>query len=141
MVRSYSIKDVVMGRLREGDDLLESLINVVRDRGIGGGAIQLIGSLKRVRVGFFNRDIGSYEAVEDSGFFELVSGVGNISWRDGEPVVHVHIAAVSRGGRILLGHLLPGNIVDATVEFTIYVLDGRITRSFDEDTNLYLLDL
>lgn len=135
------VKSVVVGRLNEGDDLLDELTNVVRELEIFGGAVQVIGSLKKIRVGFYNREKGVYEAKEGEGFFELVSGVGTISWKGGEPVVHVHIAGASPDGSLLLGHLLSGNIVDATVEYVIFVFDEKIGRVYDEDTGLFLLEV
>jgi len=136
-----NVSRVYIGRLREGDDLLKSLTRIVRERNIRGGAIQLIGALKRVKLGYFDRASGEYIEVAGEGFYELISGIGNISWRDGSPVIHVHIAASSLDGDIKLGHLLEGCIVDVTVEYTIFEFDINVNRRRDESTGLYLLDV
>ena len=136
-----SVKRVFVGRLVEGEDVLESLSEIVRSKGISSGAVMLIGSLKKVRVGFFNRERGSYDAVEGEGFFELVSGMGDISWKGDEPVIHIHIGVSSHDGKVLMGHLLPGNIADATVEYILFEFNSRITRKFDEETGLYLMEV
>ena len=139
MVLETYIEKTIVGRLSEGMDLLESLKKIVEKHGIRGGEISLIGSLKRVRVGYYSRDEGKYIVKEGEGFFELVSCIGNISWRDGEPVIHIHMAAASLGGEVYLGHVLEGNIVDATVEYVIHVFKDKIERSYDKDTGLYQL--
>lgn len=136
-----SVKRVFVGRLVEGEDVLEKLTEIVREKNIPSGAVQLIGSLKVVRVGFFNRETGQYDVLEGKGFYELVSGLGDISWKDDEPVVHVHIAAASHEGESLVGHLMPGNIADATVEYVIFEFDKKIERKYDPNTGLYLMEV
>jgi len=141
MVLETKIEKTIVGRLSEGMDLLESLKKVVEEHGIRGGEISLIGSLKKVRIGYYSRSEGKYIVKEGEGFFELVSCMGNISWRDGEPVVHIHMAAASLDGKIYLGHVLEGNIVDATVEYVIHVFRDGIERRYDEETGLYQLNV
>ncbi len=136
-----NVKRVFIGRLVEDEDVLEKLSMIVKEKNIPSGAVQLIGSLKKVRVGFFNRETGEYDALEGEGFYELISGVGDISWRGDDPVVHVHIAAASHEGEFLMGHLLPGNIADATVEYIIFEFDKKIMRKHDPDTGLYLMEV
>jgi hypothetical protein len=141
LVRRFSIRNIYVFRFVEGDDLLSRLTEAVSRYGIGAGAVQLIGSLKRIKVGFFNREKGEYDYLTDEGFFELVSGIGNISWRDDNPVVHVHISVSSIDGRVYSGHLLEGNIVDATVEAVVLEFDGRLERKYDSSVGLFLLEV
>ena len=136
-----SVKKTLFGRLKEGDDLLKSLEEVVKKEGIKSGAVQLIGSLKKVNIGYYSREQGKYLNRMAEGIFELVSCMGNISWKDGSPVVHIHMAVSSYDGKVLLGHVLEGNIVDATVEYIIFEFDQEIYRKYDESTGLYLLEV
>ena len=130
---------VLVGRLSEGVDLLNSLREVVKKYNVRSGIINLIGSLKKVRVGYYSRERGEYLSREADGFFELVSCMGNISWKDKEPIIHIHMAVSNKDGEILLGHVLDGNIVDATVEYVIIEFKDLIERGFDESTGLNLL--
>jgi len=139
MVLETSVARVLVGRLSEGVDLLNSLREVVKKYNVRSGIINLIGSLKKVRVGYYSRERGEYLSREADGFFELVSCMGNISWKDKEPIIHIHMAVSNKDGEILLGHVLDGNIVDATVEYVIIEFKDLIERGFDESTGLNLL--
>ncbi len=139
-MKSGGIERVFVGRLERGTDVLKELTRIVEREGIRSGAIFLIGSLDRVNVGFFDESRGEYLSVSGEGFYELVSGVGNISWMDGKPVVHIHISASRHDGDLKLGHLLEGNIASLTVEYVIFAFDFDLGRKFDEKTGLNLLD-
>ncbi len=134
------VERIFIGRLKRGDDVLKELTRIVEENNIKSGAVLLIGSLDRVNVGYFNEETGEYDNFVGEGFYELVSGVGNISWRDGKPVVHVHISAASHEGDIKVGHLLEGNISSLTVEYVIFAFDFKVERKYDEETKLSLLD-
>ncbi len=136
-----NIKRVFFGRLKEGDDLLKSLENIVKNEGIKSGSIQLIGSLKKVNVGYYDREKGKYLNKTAEGVFELVSCMGDISWKEETPVVHIHMAVSSYNGKIFLGHVLENNIVDATVEYIIFEFDKEVYRKYDESTGLHLLEV
>ena len=138
---SPKIGRILFGRLKEGEDLLKSLEDIVRKEDVKSGVVQVIGSLKRINVGYYNREQSKYFNKTDEGTFELVSCIGNISWRDGSPVVHIHMAVSSFDDRMFLGHVLEGNIVDATAEYVIFVFDRKIERKYDESTGLHLLEV
>ena len=137
---SLSIKRVLIGRLETGEDLLASLTELVRKESISSGVINLIGALSHLKLGFFDPDTGKYDVLEREGLYELVSCVGNVSWKDGEPVVHIHLVA-STEEEVVGGHVLDGCIVGPTVEFTILELDRKIYKKYFEDSKLNLFDL
>jgi len=141
MVKEVSIKRILIGRLSEGSDLLNSIRDIVRKYNIKGGWVNLIGSLKKVNIGYYDREHGKYISKESKGFYELVSCIGNISWKDDEPIVHIHMAVSSKDGDNLLGHVLEGNIVDATVEYMIIEFNEMVQRVYDESTRLNQLDV
>ncbi|HEX6988566.1 MAG TPA: DUF296 domain-containing protein, partial [Bacillota bacterium] len=69
---------------------------------------------------------------------ELVSGIGNVSLRDGEVFVHAHVAFADREGRMFGGHLNPGTRILAG-EFTLWELRGEpFRRATDPVTGLKL---
>ena len=134
------VEKVFIGRLNRGSDVLKELTRIVEENRIKSGAVILIGALDRVNVGYYNEETKSYDSFTGEGFYELVSGVGNISWRDGKPVVHIHIAASSHEGDVKMGHLLEGTITSLTVEYVILAFDFIVERKYDEETGLALLD-
>ena len=137
---SFGIKRVIFGRLESGEDLLKSLITVAEKEGVQSGIVSLIGALTRFRLGFFDMESGEYEVIEKEGLYELSSCVGNISWMDGKPIVHIHMV-VSDEESIYGGHVLEGCIVGPTVEFSIIELDRIVYKKYFGDVKLNLLDL
>jgi predicted DNA-binding protein with PD1-like motif len=64
--------------------------------------------------------------------------VGNISLKDGNPIIHAHITLAGKTGKTYGGHLAPGTVIFAC-EFILEVFDGPIfERGFDEETSLPL---
>jgi len=132
---------VIFARLFENEDLLEAISNAVKQRGINVGFFTLIGTLKEANLGFYRR--GKYETIQISEPVEIVSCIGNVSFKEEkELVVHAHISVSKEKGEVLGGHLLPGSIVAATAELVLVeAVDVKLQREFDEKTKLYLWSL
>ena len=80
-----------------------------------------------------------YDPIPVNGYTEVVSLMGNISWKeDGEPMVHVHGALSHRDGSTVAGHVLEIE-VGATMEIDLEVLPGRLSRKLDQEIGLPLL--
>lgn len=131
----------VMGRLGHGKDLLEELTSVCEKEGVKLGRVEALGALKRARVGFYNQESREYEFLEFDKQLEITNLVGNISLRDGEPMVHAHITLSDQEGNAFGGHLAPGTIVFAC-EFVLDILDGpEYNREHDAETSLPLWNM
>jgi predicted DNA-binding protein with PD1-like motif len=127
-----------MGRLDHSQDLLQGLTDVCRERGFTAGWLHAIGAVQRARVAFYDQQARTYEFREWNEPLEIVSLTGNVSLRDGGPVIHAHVALADRQGRIVGGHLAPGTIVFAC-EFTIQAFESeRFVRGHDAVTGLPL---
>lgn len=129
---------VIFARLFENEDLLEAISDTAKQRGIKAGFFMLIGTLKEVKLGFYRQ--GKYRPIQIGGPVEIVSCIGNISFKEErELVVHAHLSVSDEKGEVLGGHLLPGCIVAVTSELVLVeVTDVRLQRKFDEKTKLYL---
>ena len=134
----------VMGRLGHGKDLLEELTSVCEKEGVKLGRVEALGALKRARVGFYNQESREYEFLEFDKPLEIANLVGNVSLRDGKPMVHAHITLSDQEGNAFGGHLAPGTVVFAC-EFVMQVLEikeikeGRdFARAHDDATGLPL---
>ncbi|MHC4252147.1 MAG: PPC domain-containing DNA-binding protein, partial [Planctomycetota bacterium] len=110
----------IMGRLGHGKDLLEELTAVAAAEGVTLGRVEALGAVKRARVGFYNQEEREYEFHELDEPLEIASLIGNISLKDGKPMVHAHVTLSDREGKAYGGHLAPGTIVFAC-EFVIQV--------------------
>ena len=75
----------IMGRLAKGDDLLGALSSCAREHGITLGEVQAIGAVTQARVGYYHQAERKYYFLELPRPLEIVSLIGNISLKDGEP--------------------------------------------------------
>ena len=69
---------------------------------------------------------------------EIVGFIGNVSLRDGVPLLHAHATFADEHGACVGGHLLRG-ITVFVAEFTIREMTGvELVRTYDEEFGLAL---
>jgi len=93
-----------------------------------------------VTVGFWGHRGARLPELPHQGLIEITSLDGNIAWREGEPIVHVHVTAFHETEGAFGGHLVSAS-VSATVEIAITRFDGRVTRELGPEVGLPLLAL
>jgi len=141
MVNPYKIKNVFMGKLTHGSDILTELTNFCRKNEIKTGILTAIGAVKNAALGFYNQDEKKYYKHCINQPLEIVSLSGNISIKDEKPMVHSHIVLSDKDGNTVGGHLMSDTIVFAS-EFWIFELEGeRLIRGYDEVTGLPLWEM
>ena len=127
-----------MGKLTHDADLLKELTSVCEKEGIRLGCVQAIGAVKKARLGFYDQQQRKCCFLEIDENLEITALIGNISIRDGKPMVHSHITLSDSKGRSFGGHLSDGTIVFAC-EFIITTCTGPdYFRDYDEETGLPL---
>jgi len=128
-----------LGRLAKGDDLLQTLEKFCREHHITLGEVRALGAVTKARVGFYNQEERKYYFLELAQPLEILALVGNISIRDGQPMVHAHVTLADREGRTFGGHLAAGTPVFAC-EFAIheYQAEQTLSRQNDPETGLML---
>lgn len=128
-----------MGRLTKGDDLLQALEKFCLEHNITLGEVRALGAVTRARVGFYNQEEGKYYFLDFDQPMEILALVGNISLRDGKPMVHAHVTLADHAGQAIGGHLAEGAPVFAC-EFIIYeyLADQTLARQNDPATGLML---
>jgi predicted DNA-binding protein with PD1-like motif len=131
---------MILGKLPYKSDLLRELNKLATHQKIKGGVVQVMGSLGRARLSFFDQKIRAYRELDFDAPHEIVAGNGNISLRtdDGVPAVHLHLAVADSQGSVVGGHCLEGCLVFA-VEFVIWPFNGPPPRRvLDNATGLFL---
>ena len=127
-----------VGRLNEGDLLLESLTQFVTEEGIAVGEIKVIGAVHNAVFGFYDIRTKQYQVNVIDDPMEIAACVGNISRKDGAPLLHLHVTLSREDGHAIGGHLMEGTRVLAA-EFVIEELSGEpLERHHDEATGLFL---
>jgi predicted DNA-binding protein with PD1-like motif len=129
----------ITGRLAKGGDLLQALEKFCLDQNITLGEVRALGAVSRARVGFYDQTGKKYSFLEFDQPLEILALVGNISLKDGKPMVHAHVTLADAQGRAVGGHLAEGTPVFAC-EFAIneYTADQELARQPDAETGLLL---
>ncbi len=126
-----------LGRLLEGQDPLAALADFCREKGVRAGWLSAIGTLRRAVLGYFDETRREYLHIPVEGFREIASCQGNVSLRDGQPLVHLHIVLSAEDGSTVAGHLLEGETFVG--EFYLQeVLGPALVRRFDPQSGLAL---
>ena len=71
---------------------------------------------------------------------ELLSLIGDIALRDGEPQVHAHVVLGRRDGTTLGGHLMEAK-VRPTLEVILSESPAHLRRTVHDESGLPLIDL
>ena len=138
VVREVKAVKMFMGKLEFGADLLEEITRICVDRDIHLGWVEALGAVKKARLGYYNQKEREYHFYELDQMLEITNLVGNVSIKDGVPIVHAHVTFSDKDGHAYGGHLAPGTIVFAC-EIVIQVLDGpKFERGLDQETGLPL---
>jgi predicted DNA-binding protein with PD1-like motif len=131
-------REVFIGRLSHGGDLLEEITDICQRKNIQLGWIEALGAVQRARLGFYNQETHKYEFFTVDQPLEITKLVGNVSLEDNSPFVHAHITLADKRGNAYGGHLASGTVVFAC-EFILEIFDGpMLKRDFDETTGLSL---
>jgi predicted DNA-binding protein with PD1-like motif len=135
------VKRVIVGKIEPDEDLIDSITTVIKNYNIKSGLINCIGALKSFTLGYFDFESKEYLKKHYDEYVELVTCMGNISFKDGEPIVHLHVSLGTRDYRIIGGHLFQPSIVSITGEVYIYEIDKQLKRAVDSQFGLTLLDI
>ncbi|HEX9891679.1 MAG TPA: DUF296 domain-containing protein [Actinomycetota bacterium] len=131
--------DAAMVSLDEDDDLLEGLTGAAMELDLKAASIQVIGAVKRLVVGFYDQAAREYRTLTPDGDFEIASGLGNVSMKDGRPFVHLHVVGTGPDGGAIGGHLMPGTVVFAAEAWLRQLAADEVpTRVMDPGRGLAL---
>ena len=137
--RRFGDKYVV--RLEKGEELVESIKELAKKEDIMLGRVSGMGAVNRVEVSIYGVETKEYFKKEINEEMEIVSLEGNIDRKDGEHILHLHTSVACEDCRVFGGHLHSADI-SVTAEIIIDVIDGELTKEFDEETgaNLFKFD-
>ncbi|MCD6451787.1 MAG: DNA-binding protein [Acidobacteria bacterium] len=137
------VKKVALGyliRLDKGEDVLSSLKKFVVENEIKSGVIFGIGTIDNVKLSYYEPEEKKYFHKEFKGSCELGNLTANISYLNGEPLIHAHATISSSDLSAYTGHLSSARIA-LTGEFLVLTFDFELTRKYDPDTGLNLWNL
>ena len=130
--------DKIALRLDPGEELLDRISEVCRRQGVRFGSITGIGAANHVTIGFYNLEKQEYSEKDLDFPMEITSILGDVSRKDGEVYLHVHINVSDEEGRPFGGHLKKC-MISVTGEIVITCIDGEVGRKADPATGINVL--
>ncbi len=125
-------------RIDKGEEILETLKHLCIEQGIKLGLVSGIGAVNKVKIGFFETKKKLYHSTELTGDYEIAALNGNISTKNNEIYLHLHICLSDNKYQVYGGHLNMA-VVSATAEVSIDIIEGQLDREFSEEIGLNLL--
>ena len=125
-------------RLDPGEEIVASLTRLVEQEQVQLGSVTAIGAANDVTIGIFSTQEKQYHARRYQGDYEISALVGNVTRKEGEPYLHLHITIGNPAtGEVHAGHLTSATI-SATLELFLQVWDGQVGREFSDQVGLNL---
>ena len=127
-----------MLRLDPGEEIVASLTRLVEQEQVQLGSVTAIGAANDVTIGIFSTQEKQYHARRYQGDYEISALVGNVTRKEGEPYLHLHITIGNPvTGEVHAGHLTSATI-SAALELFLQVWDGQVGRKFSDQVGLNL---
>ena len=124
-----------------GDELAEGLLQFAKEQKLSAASFTAVGALSSVRLGWFGWDTKTYEpSVTLDEQVELLSMIGDVALKDGEPVVHAHVVIGRKDGTAHGGHLLTAHI-RPTCEVVLTESPAHLQKFIDPESGLALIKL
>jgi uncharacterized protein len=124
-----------------GDEIAGVLQQFSKDQGLGGSSFKAIGALSYAKLGWFNWKTKKYDlacVLEEQ--VELLSLIGDIALRDGEPQAHAHAIVGRSDGTAHGGHLLEAR-VRPTCELILTESPTHLQKKFDLESGIALIQI
>ena len=124
-----------------GDQLASDLKKFAKEHNLAGSSFTAIGAFSAVKLAWFNWETKKYEpSVELNEQVELLSMIGDIALKDGEPQVHAHVVVGRRDGTAHGGHLMEAT-VRPTCELVLRESPVHLQKQVDKEAGLALIRL
>lgn len=126
--------------LDTGDEVTECLLDFAREQQLTGAHFTAIGAFQSSVLGYFDWETKEYRRIPVQEQCEVVSLIGDVATRDGEPQLHMHVVLGTSDGSAKGGHLLEGH-VRPTLEVIITESPTHLYRQHDPESGLALIRL
>ena len=129
--------DIIYVKLVKGEEIVTSLYEVINKHSIVSGWINGIGAICKVELGFYNLRDKTYNKKKLDSEYELTSLMGNVSIKEGNSFLHLHVNISDESFNAYGGHLFSSEILVGG-EFIIRETKSNIQREFDDNIGLFL---
>lgn len=129
------IDNTIIARIDRGESIVEKIQKIATAESIKTAQVSGIGAASHLEIGCYQVSEKQYIKHVYDGDFEITSLLGNISQKDGEFYLHLHINAADEKGTAYTGHFNEG-IIGGTCELFINIIDTTVERQYDDETGL-----
>lgn len=123
----------------KGYEPRSGLETFARQHNIDGASLTAIGGFQEVNLAYFDRDALEYRDIPVSQQVEVLSLVGDIALKNGEPEVHAHVVVGREDGTTAGGHRKSARVWP-TLEVVVTETPSHLSRTVDEQTGLALIN-
>lgn len=138
-MKSKTLENGYLIRLEKGERIIETLTVFCQRMSIDSGVISGIGGASDITLGYYDLTTKKYAWRNFEKIYEIVSMTGNLSIVNDIPFFHIHMVISDDNFQSFGGHLKEAT-VGATCELVIQQVNMPLTRSFDNEIGLKLLD-
>lgn len=124
--------------INRNDELMVQLTKHAKEWNLKSAWLSGLGGAGMVTLGFYDVEAKAYGWKEFNEPMEILNLTGNLAWVDGEPFWHVHGTFSGRDLTAVGGHVKE-LVVGLTSEILITPLNTPLTRMFDDETGLKLI--
>jgi len=126
--------------LRESDDVVAALENLVLKENIPSGSFSGIGFAQKVTFGFYDFNLKKFNPKT---FYKMEMGsiTGSVAWNENKPSVHVHGVATDKKFAAFGGHILSLVVGTGSMEIYITVNTKKLERKLEQPLNANVLQL
>lgn len=131
--------DTYIVRLDRGEEVMECLTQLCEKEQIRLAQVTAIGAADEAEVGLYNVEMRQYHKTKLEGEMEILSILGNVTRKEGEVYLHLHISLGLKDTAVRGGHLNSCRI-SGTCEMFVRELTGEVGRKPDDRTGLNVFD-
>jgi len=123
-----------------GEDPMQGLLDFAKRERLASGHFTAIGAFEDVTLGYFEWARKDYTRIPIREQVEVLSLVGDVALEGNTPRIHAHVVVGKPDGTAHGGHLLEAR-VRPTLEVILVQPPGHLTRRFDPESRLALIDI
>jgi predicted DNA-binding protein with PD1-like motif len=121
-----------------GDDAMQGLREFAKAKSLSAAHFTAIGAFQHVVLGYFDWESKEYKKIPLMEQVEVLSLIGDVAEKDGEPAVHAHVVVGCADGTTRGGHLIEGR-VRPTLEVILTESPSHLQKKMDPESGLALI--
>jgi predicted DNA-binding protein with PD1-like motif len=127
--------DRIAVRLDPGEELITEILAVFQAEHLASAEVRGLGAVSECTLGLYDLEAHVFLPTEFHEAGEIVSLIGTVTRKDGQPYPHLHMAIGRRDCSTVGGHLIRA-VISATAEIMIEPIDGTIERRQNPATGI-----